>query len=557
MNPSRREVLARLAGLSALPFYAAALAGCGRERSAEPAFGGRTVGAGFALGHRLLTGELLDRPVSRREEVEVAILGAGPSGLAAAWRLFRKGVRDISIFELEGAPGGTAVSGENAISRYPWGAHYLPVPVERDELLEALLEEAGALVGRDASGVPEWAEEVLCREPEERLFYRGLWWEGLYPRAGASAAEVAERDRFDAEMRGFAALRDGKGRRAFALPSRLSSDDADLLALDRIPFSEWLDARGYRGTRLRWVLEYGTRDDFGSSLEQVSAWAGIHYYAARLAGGRAVRSPVGAEPQVEEAAPFLTWPEGNGRLVETLLRPVASRLRTGHLAFDVLPGDGAAPARVRLLDAAKDEVVEVAARHVVFALPKHTARFILAPWRASRPAFLTAFDEAPWLVANLTLSGRPREERGFPLAWDNVIHDSPGLGYVVATHQSLVDRGPTVISYYRPFAGEPSAEARKALFGATWKELAEAAVADLSRAHPDLPGLVTNVDVMRWGHAMARPAPGFVWGEARRAAAAPLGNVLFAHADVAGLPLFEEAFDAGTRAAGEILRASA
>ena len=34
-------------------------------------------------------------------------------------------------------------------------------------------------------------------------------------------------------------------------------------------------------------------------------------------------------------------------------------------------------------------------------------------------------------------------------AWDNVLHDSPGLGYVVATHQQMRMRtGATVFTYY-------------------------------------------------------------------------------------------------------------
>ena len=43
------------------------------------------------------------------------------------------------------------------------------------------------LEGRDARGQPVAAEEYLCRDPQERLFYKGRWYEGLYLHAGASA----------------------------------------------------------------------------------------------------------------------------------------------------------------------------------------------------------------------------------------------------------------------------------------------------------------------------------------------------------------------------------
>ena len=71
-------------------------------------------------------------------------------------------------------------------------------------------------------------------------------------------------------------------------------------------------------------------------------------------------------------------------------------------------------------------------------------------------------------------------------------------------------------------------------------------VDDLARAHPDLPRKVTRVDLMRYGHAMAIPAPG-VRGSAALAALARhrAGRVHFAHSDLAGYSVFEEAFHHG------------
>jgi hypothetical protein len=470
-------------------------------------------------------------------------VGAGVSGLSAAWRLAKAGDLDFRVYEVEDAAGGTALAGANDVSAFPWGAHYVPVPVSPNRALEALLEEAGALVSRDANGAPEWAEEMLCREPEERLFFGYTWRQGLYPRDGASPEDLAQLARFQREANGLAARRDTRGRRAFAIPTRLSSDDADLMALDRVTMAEWMRAKGYTSARLRWFTEYGCRDDFGTNLDATSAWAGLHYHAARLPG----------EDDDEDPSEFLTWPEGNGRLVELLARSAAGRLAPASLVFDVAPSwKTGAPVTIRFLDAARNEVVAVEAAHAILALPKFAAARVFAPWRTAPPAFLKDMSWAPWMVANLTLRARP-EERGFPLAWDNVLHDSRSLGYVVATHQSGRDHGPTVFTYYLPLTDEAPTAARAKLLGASWDDLASAAVADLSRAHRDLPGLVTNLDVVRWGHAMARPTPGFLSNPARHLA--PQGGVFFAHADSAGLPLFEEAQDAGVRAAEGILAA--
>src|SRR5262249_25076023 len=150
--------------------------------------------------------------------------------------------------------------------------------------LEAVLEEIGALEGRDAEGGAIWAEEMLCREPEERLFYGNQWHPGLYPYEGASRADLEELARFRRTMDGFAAKKDPRGRRASAIPTRLSADDPDLVALDRLTMREWLLANGFASKRLLWLTEYGCRDDFGTNLDSVSAWAGVHYNAARLPG---------------------------------------------------------------------------------------------------------------------------------------------------------------------------------------------------------------------------------------------------------------------------------
>ncbi|MEO8587644.1 MAG: FAD/NAD(P)-binding protein, partial [Acidobacteriota bacterium] len=397
---SRRDAIASLVGLPALSALAAALSACGKAETRGLPFGGRIVGPDAARGHLLRSPDLLSRPAVRTERVGTAIVGAGVSGLSAAWRLAKAGDRDFRVYDLEDAAGGTALAGANDVSAFPWGAHYVPVPVSPNRALEAILEEAGALASRDADGAPEWAEEMLCREPEERLFFGYTWRQGLYPRDGASPEDLAQLARFQREANRLAARRDARGRRAFAIPTRLSSDDADLVALDRFTMADWLRAQGYTSPRLLWFTEYGCRDDFGTNLDGTSAWAGLHYHAARLPG----------VDDDEDPSEFLTWPEGNGRLVTLLAKSAAGRLAPASLVFDVVPSPRrGAPVTLRYLDAARNEVVAVEAAHAVLALPKFAAARVFAPWRAAPPAFLKDMSWAPWLVANLTLRARPEE----------------------------------------------------------------------------------------------------------------------------------------------------
>jgi len=512
-----------------------ALGACVKAKG-RPPITGSIVGGSHARGHLVRDGV---RPrAARVEEVEVAVLGAGVAGLSAAWAFERAGLRDFVILELEDVAGGTARSGSGPVTPYPWGAHYVPVPSPDNRPLVALLDEVGAIAGRDEKGDPVWAEEVLCREPQERLFFGGQWHEGLFPRDGASGEDLRQLEAFEADMRRWVDWRDARGRPAFAVPRAVGSDAADVRALDGQSMAAYMDERGFSSPRLRWFVEYGCRDDFGSTLVQTSAWAGIHYFAARGSAGAAG----GAE--------FLTWPEGNGRLVSHLAGLAGKRLRTGALVTSVETGKDAANV-VYLENGSRDLAVGLRARHVVFALP----RFLVGPLvaGAAGAAHLHETVYGSWMVANLTLRDRP-QGRGFAIAWDNVLYESASLGYVVATHQRGLDHGATVLTYYLPMLDDDPRAARQRLLRTTWEQWVEEVLADLERAHPGLRDLVENVDVYLWGHAMVRPRPGYLWSEALVRSRQPLGRVHFAHTDLSGMALFEEAQYWGIHAAEAILR---
>lgn len=522
----RREFLAAAA------LSAGALA-C--RRRPEFPFPGELAGPDLPLGH-WLRGGAFPEP-DRFEPVSVLVVGGGIAGLSAAWRLAGAGLDDFRVLELEREPGGTSRSGRNHVSPFPWAAHYLPAPDRGNRAVLRLLEECGTLQGFDARGEPVFPEEATVRAPEERLFAHGQWWEGLYLRAGASPEDERQYHAFFREVDRWAAFRDAKGRPAFSIPRSRCSDAPEARALDGLSFAAWMDQQGLTSSRLRWMLDYACRDDYGTRIEATSAWAGLFYYAARKQGPG------------EDSRPLLTWPEGNGFLVNHLGRICGERLQCGVMGTSLR--ETKAGLQVTAWDAARERRVGWLAQRVIFASPQHVARHVVEGF--ARPAS-ERIRNAPWMVANLTLRARPTEST-FPLAWDNVLRDSEALGYVVATHQSLRDHGPTVLTWYRPFPGaDPDAE-RARLRAMDWPACARMVMDDLRPAHPDLEGLVARLDVMRWGHAMIRPETGLLWDPAFLALSRPLGRIHFAHTELSGLALFEEAQDHGIRAAEEALAA--
>jgi hypothetical protein len=524
---TRRELLA--AGVA----LAGSLAGCAAPR---PRPTGEIVGLRPEVGHLLR--EDPGPPPARTERTGVVIVGGGVAGLAVAWHLTRAGVRDFVLLEMEPAAGGNARAGASGVTAYPWGAHYLPLPGREAAGVRTLLRALEVIQRVDARGRPVYDERHLCHAPHERLFIHGRWQDGLFPWTGASGDDLAQYEAFRREVDRLRAWRDGAGRRAFAVPRAAGAPEA-LAGLDTLSMADWLARRGWTSSRLRWYVEYACRDDFGAAVAETSAWAGLHYYAAR-------------DPDPEYGDTVLTWPEGNGWLTARMAAAAGDRVRGGWLVRNVEPVERGVAVDADALDAGVR--VRLRAREVVLACPVMVAARIYRPWRERPPGFARHFRYAPWLVANLHCDAPPGPGAGVPLAWDNVLYDSPSLGYVVATHQALRSHpGPTVLTYYRPFPTAPAA-ARREILAASWPSLRDAVLADLARAHPDLAGVTRRLDVARYGHAMVRPEPGFVCGPALAAArAALMGPVHLAHSDLAGFSLFEEAFDWGSRVAARLL----
>ncbi|HEY0143788.1 MAG TPA: FAD-dependent oxidoreductase [Thermoanaerobaculia bacterium] len=511
MELTRRDVLAS--------FLGAAVA-CRARTKAEPPPPGLLAGASHQVGHRLR--DAINATPARWEEHDVAIVGSGIAGLSAAWQLARRDVRDVIVLELEPSIGGTSRSGVTHVSAHPWGAHYVPLPSAENTTLRTLLGEMGVMDG----DVP--AEQFLCRDPEERIFVRGRWYEGLYLYAGASYDDLRQLRAFEAEVAKWVSWRDGKGRRAFAVPMAHGSDDAEVTGLDRMSMADWLDARGLHSERLRWLIDYGCRDDYGLRLADTSAWAGLFYFASRV------------EAAGEESRAFVTFPEGNGRFVAHLSKNIDIRPR--WLVANVSPREEGAD----LVVVRDHEAIGIRAKRVIFAAPRFLAPYVIQAYPK-----VEEFTYGSWMVANLTLRERPASE-GFPLAWDNVLYDSPSLGYVVATHQTGRDHGPTVFTYYYPLVDGDPRVARERLLSLGRDEWADVALTDLQRAHPDIRKITERIDIMRWGHAMIRPTPGFIWSPARRRAHEPYRTIHFANTDISGIALFEEALDHGVRAGDEV-----
>jgi monoamine oxidase len=541
-GPTRRAVLA--AGSAAA---LAAVAGCSRPTGG--ALAGGWVGAAFERGHLLRTGmpatksgALPQVAVVRR--AGVVVVGAGIAGLAAARALMKAGVDDVHVLDLEDTAGGNSRGHAMGGMRCPLGAHYLPVPGDSAVEVIELLEELG--LRRTVNGRVEYDEQTLCHSPQERIFIGGGWREGLLP--PLEALPAAERVSTLASYRAFSAAVAEAGRGdAFAIPTARSRWTPALDALDATTFAAWLDGHGLVAPALRWYLDYCCRDDYGAGSAQVSAWAGLHYFASR----HGFHAPDGDESvEADGGEGLLTWPEGNAWLAQHLAAPLADRMYAGRVVLRASEGrDGVTIDAWNVGSRQRERWI---ATQAILATPLFVSARLL---EAAPPALVAAaplLRHAPWLVANLQLDAALDDQPGAPLSWDNVLYASAGLGYVDAMHQSTVPfAGPTVLTAYWALGGNDAAELaahRARLLAEDWRTWTAQLVTDLAGPHPDLPGKLKRADLMRYGHAMSIPSPGVRSSAALQALAAATGRVHFAHTDLAAYSVFEEALFHGTRA---------
>ncbi len=162
----------------------------------------------------------------------------------------------------------------------------------------------------------------------------------------------------------------------------------------------------------------------------------------------------------------------------------------------------------------------------MFAAPTFLAPYII---EGAAPASGLVY--SAWLTPNLTLERPPRERTVEP-AWDNVIYGSPALGYVNATHMSVashIDRN--VWTYILLVLRGTRATG--------------------ARATPISASAFRGAYIMRIGHAMIRPTPGFPWNSLP---GQPSPRIFFANSDLSGISIFEEAQYRGVMGAERALR---
>ncbi len=467
---------------------------------------------------------------------DIAIVGSGAAGLMALWQLREAGVKSVILLE---GPSKYGNAGETQLGSLacPTGAHYLPLPSIESAHVRQMLSSMGVMSGPINASKPSYAEEVLVHAPAERLLHGGRWFNSILPHDSLSEQQRKPLDAFLVKTRELATAVGNDGKRVFVVPVALASSDARWRALDTLSFAQWLLAEGFDGDALRWYLDYCCRDEFGAGIDTVSAWAGLHYFCSR--NGRAANAPDGT---------VLTWPNGLATLAQFLQKGsehqcmplTAVNIERQTQSVRVWATDG-------------KQQIQVQARKVILATPLFASLAI-------DPEITASFTDArrflpqcrPWLVSNFHFHQAPLELPDSELSWDNVVYGSASLGFVNAASQLMrrTPRPSTVLTSYHAFSTGEATQQRQWCSQGSPEQLLEVASQDLVAAYgAKALKLASQIQLTVHGHGMPCPTPNFLSNPLYQALRQQTGQVLYAHSDLSGYSVFEEATWWGLRAA--------
>lgn len=504
---------------------------------------------GLPLAH-LLRDKKLSLHCTREHTCETLILGSGSAALAAAWYLTRNGYRNFCLadgFERNGNNAAFVSGSLNA----PSGAHYLAQPSAESQHVRQLLSDLDILQDYDKQGNPVYSETDLVFAPDERVWFNRAWHAGQLPQYDADTR------RFFQLISRLLHMRGSDGRKIFAIPIVQSSRDTTWRQWDTITFAQWLRQNHYRSPVLWWYLDYCCRDDYGQGVDVVSAFAGLHYFAARG----------------NENAAVLTWEDGLNHISQAMRQYAkihdATSFPDAHdwvfrqpVSFPAVAlsiAENADDVTVILRHTHTGDMRQIRAKNVICAMPLMVAKHIVKQPEHYGFSDLRLPEYAPWLVSNFVLHTFPNEQQHSELAWDNIVYGSSGLGYVVATHQQIRVAKPerTIFTAYTTLHHDTPQKVRQWLLDAQIDDLLPLAAQDLLTVYGKrLWRHVSHVDIVVRAHAMSSPSVGYLDAPLLQKLRSHRSRIVFAHSDLSGYSVFEEAMYWGVQAAQHILEAA-
>ncbi len=465
----------------------------------------------MSSGHLIMQSENFE--VSEQLETKLLVVGAGIAGLTAAANAPGK---DCIVCELSDRIGGSSGSETYKGAHFCQGAHYdLVYPNYFGEESLGFFENLDILKYNKQAALWEYTDKqyLIKTDYESQCFSAGKFRDDVLPEG-----EVVQNflDFMDAQLGNY------------MLPTR--SIPEKIRHLNNQTFLDYLKENIEITPELTRAIDYQMIDDFSGETHEVSALAGMYYYANR--------------PYRTAEIEIFSPPEGNFYFANKIASTLSEdQILTSHLVKNInQTNDGF---EVDVVDINNKKIKKIKAANIIYAGQKHALKYILPD---QYPLF-ESNQYAPWMVVNFVLKEN-KLDKGY---WQNevLLQDKSFLGFVDSNAQYSTGK-PRVLSAYYCF---PSWQRKNlANIEKTAQQLVSQTAENIGwyfglRPEQFSP-IVEKVFIKVMGHAMPIPVPGYLFNDKNQNR--KYKNLAFAGVDNSRLPLLLEAVDSGICAVNEI-----
>lgn len=488
---------------------------------------------GMSDGHLIRDKNFPKAALEEELKSDICIVGSGIAALTCCWKLIQSNYKGNIILVSGGELFGNSGSIEINKAHYPIGAHYLPLQNEESSHTREMLKFFNIIEKNEYSQKPTYNSKHLVYSPMERVLFENHWQEGLYKKSETSIKFFKFIEQFKNKV-------GSDGKKLFSIPLSLSSKDSQYL--DNQSFKEWLIDNQFVDNDLWNYLNYCCKDDYGTNISTTSAWAGIHYFAGRT----------GECSNMSEET-ILTWKNGNAFLAQTIFDYIKNKITIiNGSAYKYLLDDK----QLKVGNIKENKFYKIKTNKIVFATPLNIINYICDTQILTKNLIP---DHSVWMVSNILFKELPIDKfKGIGLSYDNVVFPSKHLGYIFSDNQSLdLSREYKVLTSYTCLSEQKMNESRKIILKMTKQDLLALAMNDIITSYGKAAySLVQQVDINIHGHAMPYPEVGFLKRNSllnEEIKKIEQKNIFFAHSDLSGISIFEEASWHGYQTAKKLL----
>ena len=487
----RRKFISVAGAAATLPFW---LQGCSSSRSYEV-----DVYSDHHIGHLLF--ESQSWPVKKMGQIDLAIVGGGISGLAAAYKHQKS---DFQLFELSKSLGGSSSAVNHHGIMICQGAHYdLDYPDYYGKEVIDLLNKLKIIKYQPWTKTWSFVDHKhLIPAYRKQQCIKG----------SQSSKTVLPDGKEKTNFLELMAIYEGK----LPMPTRLIG--SDLKHLNDINFLDFLNQNSFECSQeFRKGLDYHMRDDYGAPSIEVSALAGIHYFACR--------------PYYRKQVKLFSAPSGNRYFVHKLSRSLDnSRLKTSHLVSRINDGNRF---EIEVLDIHNQTRQLWSSEEVIYAGQKHALKYVFP----EEYHFFEENETSPWMVVNL-VTDQEVSQYGY---WQNEFPDEQN-GFIGFIDSSVQDQ--TSLNGKRIFTGYYCLKPKDREYLTTIKKHKDEIVEDVLDKVTKATGKKFSIQkafIKVMGHAIPIPQPGYLLRDAN----SKKPKLRYAGVDNGRLPLLIEAIDSG------------